>query len=81
MKARILTEKVLVAEEALTELVVYFPENGSVIRQYKAANGRVLKSELLVRLVYADTEMIEVLIEALTRHVMGCSHQGDAPGS
>jgi len=71
MKDRILTEKVLAEEEVLTELVVYFPENGVVARQHKDAKGKVLKSEILVRLVYADKATTEVLIEALKRHVTG----------
>lgn len=69
MKTRVLTEKVLAEEEVLTELVVYFPENGVVARQHKDAKDKVLKSEILVRLVYADEKVVETILEALKKQI------------
>ena len=72
MKVRVLQEKVHDASsEIQTEQVVYFPGNGAVVRQHKNAKGEVLKGEILVRLVYADHKMTEVLLDAITRHITG----------
>jgi len=65
---QILTEKILEHDE-LKESVVYFPNNGAVVRQRRNSKGVVTYSEILVRFVYANEETIKVIIEALKKHV------------
>jgi hypothetical protein len=68
MKPRVLSEKVLEAnnEGLQTQRTVYFPVNGAVVQQVVNETGKVLKSEILVRLVYADEETTERILKALT---------------
>lgn len=56
---------------AITDDIVYFPDNGCVVRQTKNEKGKVIQGEILVRLVYADDELTKVLLDALTRHEAG----------
>jgi len=75
MKTRVLTEKVIEANNdgMLTESVVFFPGNGCVSKQVKNEKGEVKRSEILVRLVYANEAVTEVVLEALRGHLeTGC---------
>jgi hypothetical protein len=73
MKARVLSEKALEAsnEGLQTQRTVYFPTNGAVVQQVVNETGKVLRSEIVVRLVYASDEMTEVLLDTITRHTAG----------
>lgn len=70
---RILTERRLenATADRLTERVVYF-DNGCVVRQVMDAKGEATEKEILLRLVYANDEVTETILNALRNKYTGC---------
>ena len=54
----------------LTPDTVYFPKNGAVVR----------KGSTIVRLVYANKELTDVILEAIKKHLERQADAATAPG-
>jgi hypothetical protein len=69
---RVLNERRLynADEDRLTEQVVYF-DNGCVVRHTKDAKGKVTQKQILVRLLYADDELLDELLALIQAKTAG----------